>query len=198
MSSLVTVILLVGSGVICVLHFKVGHRIHPHFHLLQRDWKWGASQSSGLTVKRLSKLCVNQASQYYLIPPGTAAESEGGIRRIPEKRARRDSAADVRTDKSFINARPSNESFLSYQVGGGGPPVNAPFSYRSFYLVCSFAFRPSAGFPHTQPHWHRYVVARREENKGTHSFSRPDKSLTQIWTRRSPVDSAGWYLHGQR
>lgn len=63
----------------------------------------------------------------------------------------------MRTDKSFITARLSNESFLSYQVGSPSlytPPFSslaAPYLPALFFVAHCLLSPPQWGFPTRAP-----------------------------------------------
>jgi len=150
----VTIILLDSSSGICHKYFGArSHCLSSYtFLLLLRDWTCSAEhlkqQANHPLVSFFNKLYVNQASRYYLM---LSERNSGGKWGWNLQNSRwgqsHDSKANVRTDKSFISACLSNESFLSYQVGW--PSLHPPISKYPppFTSLCFFgASQPTPPF----------------------------------------------------
>lgn len=130
----------VASGVVGVLGARPYCFISPE--RLNGFCRALKGQASHLLVSFFNKLYVNQPSRYYLVLSERNSGGKWGwnLQNFTWGE-NRDSKANVRTDKSFISACLSNESFLSYQVGWPSlqlPPTLNPSKYPPFSSLCFF------------------------------------------------------------
>lgn len=153
-------------------------------------------QANHLLVSFFNKLYVNQPSRYYLVLSERNSGGKWGwnLQNFTWGE-NRDSKANVRTDKSFISACLSNESFLSYQVGWPSlqlPPTPHPSKYPPFsslwWPTSPPPFTSSAGFPpQSLPLTQIRSGAERRVKACTHSADQ-----TKAWHRYKQGGSQQW------
>lgn len=105
-----------------------------------------------------------------------------------------DSRANMRTDKSFISARLSNESFLSYQVGRPSMQTSVNFLLSSCFIVNlpPFHLRSRVSL-HSPPLTQIPSGAESRPMTRTHSAEQ-----TKAWHRYRPEDyQVQWVQWGQ-